>query len=104
MPLPKPIDNENKSAFIGRCMEDTIAKEEFPDVAQRIAVCNTQWDTVEGKSTPKPPPRASNDGKDYKSQNISTCMRDPKIMREYPAERVREAYCNNQWDTVEGKR
>tara|TARA_Y100000592_G_scaffold2155_1_gene3368 strand:- start:12100 stop:12663 length:564 start_codon:yes stop_codon:yes gene_type:complete len=44
MPLPTPKTNEKKSDFIGRCMEDLTTKGEFPNVAQRIAVCNSIWD------------------------------------------------------------
>jgi hypothetical protein len=44
MPLPTPKIDEKKSEFISRCIVDLTAKEEFPNVAQRIAVCNSQWD------------------------------------------------------------
>lgn len=44
MPLPSPKSEEIKSEFISRCIVDLTAKTEFPNVAQRIAVCNSQWD------------------------------------------------------------
>jgi len=43
MPLPTPNKDEEKRDFINRCLSDTIAKAEFPDAMQRLAVCNTQW-------------------------------------------------------------
>ena len=44
MPLPKPTDEETRGEFIERCMADDIAISDFPDEAQRLAVCNTQWE------------------------------------------------------------
>tara|TARA_R110000744_G_scaffold104220_1_gene199636 strand:+ start:1749 stop:2171 length:423 start_codon:yes stop_codon:yes gene_type:complete len=44
MPLPKPNEDETKDGFISRCIEDNKAKEEFPNLTQRIAVCVSQWD------------------------------------------------------------
>jgi hypothetical protein len=43
MPLPVPRGEESQSDFISRCMGDSIAAEEFPDTAQRRAVCQSQW-------------------------------------------------------------
>lgn len=44
MPLPQPRENEEKDAFINRCMGDEVAVEEFPDESQRRAICESQWD------------------------------------------------------------
>src|SRR5690606_39204725 len=44
MPLPKPNDGETKEEFLDRCMADETMQEEFPDEAQRYAVCLVQWD------------------------------------------------------------
>jgi len=44
MPLPKPRSDENKDDFISRCMADETMQEEYPDEAQRTAVCHSQWD------------------------------------------------------------
>ena len=44
MPLPTPKIDEKKSEFISRCIVDVTSKNEFPNVAQRIAVCQSQWD------------------------------------------------------------
>lgn len=43
MPLPIPHKGELESKFIGRCMNDEVARREFPDHQQRIAVCFSQW-------------------------------------------------------------
>lgn len=43
MPVPKPRKDEKKDKFIKRCMSDKKMNEEFPDKAQRFAVCNTSW-------------------------------------------------------------
>jgi len=41
MPLPKPHKDEDKPAFMSRCMSEL--KEEYPKQDQRVAVCLTQW-------------------------------------------------------------
>jgi hypothetical protein len=43
MPLPTPNSNESKDAFIGRCMTNDSTNNEFPDTAQRLAVCGSLW-------------------------------------------------------------
>ena len=43
MPLPNPSNNESKDAFIGRCMTNDGTNNEFPDTAQRLAVCGSLW-------------------------------------------------------------
>lgn len=42
MPLPKPEQGESRKAFIARCMSDPVMRKEFPDPAQRRAVCEKQ--------------------------------------------------------------
>lgn len=44
MPLPTKRSGENKESFISRCMGNKAAVDEFPDVKQRRAVCESQWD------------------------------------------------------------
>ena len=44
MPMPTPAPGENKDTFLAVCMDDTVMLEEYPDAAQRYAVCLTQWD------------------------------------------------------------
>ena len=43
MPLPEPEENENKSAFMNRCMSDERIQSEFESYAQQYAVCKAQW-------------------------------------------------------------
>lgn len=43
MPLPKPANNEEREDFIERCMSDDVMQDEYEDIDQRLAVCNSQW-------------------------------------------------------------
>ena len=43
MPLPKPGKGESRKDFMARCMGDRITRRDFPDQAQRAAVCSVQW-------------------------------------------------------------
>ena len=43
MPLPKPRTNESESEFIDRCLNNAEVQNEFPEVNQRIAVCNSLY-------------------------------------------------------------
>lgn len=43
MPLPKPNSGEAQDAFVSRCMGNGTALADFPDDAQRAAVCHSQW-------------------------------------------------------------
>lgn len=43
MPIPKPKPNEQRDAFIGRCMADSKMNQEYPEADQRAAICNTSW-------------------------------------------------------------
>lgn len=51
MPLPKPRKGETKEKFIERCMSDSVMKTEFPNIKQRYAVCNTQWNKRKSKKS-----------------------------------------------------
>ena len=42
MPLPEPNQGETRNQFIDRCMADPAMVREFPDAAQRRAVCEQQ--------------------------------------------------------------
>ena len=42
MPLPKPKPEEKKMEFIIRCMADETMVKEYPNKAQRFAVCTSQ--------------------------------------------------------------
>lgn len=39
MPIPKRKPNEDRNAFIGRCMSNETMKKEYPDNKQRVAIC-----------------------------------------------------------------
>ena len=43
MPLPAPMDDEERGDFLRRCMADPVMVSEFDDEAQRMAVCIGQW-------------------------------------------------------------
>lgn len=45
MPLPTPTPEEEKNAFIARCMSDAKTQSEYPDAQQRIAVCIAQYES-----------------------------------------------------------
>jgi hypothetical protein len=42
MPIPKRKEDEDKQAFVARCMSNETTKKEYPDNKQRIAVCLSQ--------------------------------------------------------------
>ena len=44
MPIPVPQQNETKDEFIQRCMSDETMLAEYPDEAQRYAICLAQWE------------------------------------------------------------
>jgi hypothetical protein len=43
MPLPIPTPTEDHKQFISRCMGDNKMVSDFPDEAQRYAVCEAQY-------------------------------------------------------------
>lgn len=43
MPLPTKKSGETKKSFIDRCMGSSVTNRDFPDVSQRRAVCESQW-------------------------------------------------------------
>jgi hypothetical protein len=49
MPLPKPKKNEDKDAFLARCMASATIQKEFNTNEQRLAVCNTIWESSDRK-------------------------------------------------------
>lgn len=61
MPIPKPNAGETESEFISRCLADESMLTEYPEQAQRAAVCYRAWrgeDAASGKSTLHSPDRA----------------------------------------------
>jgi len=50
MPIPAPLDTENKKQYAERCMSDETMLQEYPTPAQRYAVCMVKWkDSIKGK-------------------------------------------------------
>jgi hypothetical protein len=47
MPLPIPEPDEDREEFVARCMRDETMINEFANVNQRLAVCNTQYEEEE---------------------------------------------------------
>jgi hypothetical protein len=43
MPIPQPKPDEKKNDFISRCMSDKVMVKEYPDQAQRYAICLATW-------------------------------------------------------------
>lgn len=43
MPIPKPRPTEEREDFINRCMGDDVMVDDFPNNAQRFAVCASAW-------------------------------------------------------------
>jgi len=52
-PLPSPKKGEERKAFIKRCAGSKAMNAEFPDNAQRVGVCFSQWRKVHGGKKPK---------------------------------------------------
>jgi hypothetical protein len=50
MPLPIRLPKEDRHEFIGRCMADSLVIKEFPDAAQRYAVCQSQADRLQNNN------------------------------------------------------
>jgi len=41
MPIPKREKQEKVKKFISRCMDDSVMKEEYPNIKQRFAICKS---------------------------------------------------------------
>ena len=41
--MPYPKKNEDKAAYLKRCMSSDKANSDFPDSAQRYAFCQSEW-------------------------------------------------------------
>jgi uncharacterized protein len=68
MPLPTPGPEQDHEAFIAACMAKDVMITEFPDSAQRRAVCQKQWDearhartTIETRGEERAKPGTSGD-------------------------------------------
>ncbi len=45
MPIPKPNSNESRQEFMKRCMGDSTMVDEYNDSNQRLAVCNSSYNS-----------------------------------------------------------
>ena len=52
MPLPSPLDGDDRAAFVARFMSDEEAKEQFPGQKHRLAIAYGQWREA-GHSAPR---------------------------------------------------
>ena len=43
-PLPTPNEDEQQDDFVSRCMANDVMNADYPDAAQRSAVCESQWE------------------------------------------------------------
>ena len=43
MPIPQPRPTETREQFINRCVSDNTMVEEYPNNAQRFAICSSVW-------------------------------------------------------------
>ena len=51
MPLPIPTNSEDHDKFMSRCMGDSVTNTDFPDQKQRYAVCESQWNRKDKKTS-----------------------------------------------------
>ena len=52
-PVPSPKEGESRKDFISRCAGSKVMNAEFPENAQRVAVCYSSWRKVHGGKKPK---------------------------------------------------
>lgn len=43
MPLPTPSKGESEKSFVARCMANDVTNRDYPNNAQRAAVCYSQY-------------------------------------------------------------
>lgn len=48
MPIPEPHKHETKEKFLSRCMADEVMNKEYPQKAQRFAICHSKWSAKAG--------------------------------------------------------
>jgi len=54
MPIPTPHTDEARDEFVNRCMGDSVMKQDYTDVKQRVAVCYAAWRKAHPHAEPKP--------------------------------------------------
>jgi hypothetical protein len=47
--IPSPVGEETRNDFLGRCMNDSTMRDEYPRLDQRMAVCIGQWKVAMGE-------------------------------------------------------
>ncbi len=52
-PMPVPNAGESQSDFISRCAGNATMNSDYPDNAQRVAVCHSQWDRHKREAEPQ---------------------------------------------------
>lgn len=70
MPLPTPSNNEKEKEFVNRCVGNPIINKEFPDNAQRVAVCYSQWKNNKKKDSSDSERRTFITKLDAKTSNV----------------------------------
>ena len=53
-PLPTPNEGESEKDFISRCAGNEAMNSEYPDNAQRVAVCYSQWRRAQKREPEEP--------------------------------------------------
>ena len=108
MPLPTPRPEEERPEFMDRCMGNDEMVSEYPEPAQRAAVCNSQWerrnDTDAGQSSGNGPVAGSEAANVYPMARArlgahpSGLDRDPGVVGAlpYPAT-LERAWRNYGW-------
>lgn len=74
MPLPTPNTDESRDDFIGRCMRNEMAMEDFPDQRQRLAVCFRQF--RDARENAEAEGALTYDGETYDIAELARAARD----------------------------
>jgi hypothetical protein len=94
MPIPKPKEGEQEQDYISRCAR-AIA-DEYPDNAQRIAVCYSQLKEKMSKDElfVLQPKKNENRG-----NYLSRCSKNGKMRGQFPNMKERMGYCLNSFNS-----
>ena len=94
MPIPKPKEGESEKDFISRCAK-AIA-DEYPDNAQRIAVCYSKLREKMSKDElfVLQPKKNENRG-----AYLSRCAKNGKMKGQFPNMKERMGYCLNSFNS-----
>lgn len=53
MPLPKPKSKEKQKEFVSRCAGNPTMNKEYPETAQRVAICYSLYRQAQKKKSAK---------------------------------------------------